>query len=109
MPKRLIYAPAVQTALRGLDPEGVRRVHAWFAYLERWDTDQVVRDNSVPLPGHEGVLVLRTTTDIRIFFRIDGDDITVLDVATTPTIYTSGGISIGGATDVRHDWMQKTN
>jgi len=67
MTKRLEFAPAVQIALRGLDPDGVRRVHAWFTYLERWDADEVVRKNSVPLPGHEGVLVLRTTTDIRIF------------------------------------------
>ena len=101
MTKRLEYAPAVQIALRGLDPDGVRRVHAWFTYLERWETDPVVRDNSVPLPGHEGVFVLRTTTDIRIFFRIDGDVITVLDVANKPTIYASGGISIGAAADVQ--------
>lgn len=102
MTKRLEFAPAVQIALRGLDPEGVRRVHAWFTYLERWDTDEVVRKNSVPLPGHEGVLVLRTTTDIRIFFRIDGDTITVLDIANTPTIYASGGISDGGSAGVTH-------
>ena len=100
---RLEYAPAVQIALRALDADGVRRVHAWLAYLERWDTDQVVRDNSVPLPGHPGVLVLRTTADIRIFFRVDGDTIRVLDVANKPTIYTSGGISTGATADVLHD------
>ena len=105
MMKRLEYAPAVQIALRGLDPDGVRRLHAWFAYLERWDTDPVVRANSVPLPGHEGVLVLRTTTDLRIFFRIDGDTITVLDVANKPTIYASAGISVGGAAEPSHEFQ----
>jgi hypothetical protein len=108
MTKRLIYAPAVQLALRGLDSEEIRRVQAWFAYLERWDTDPIVRKNSVPLPGHEGVLVLRTTTDIRIFFRIDGDTITVLDVANKPTILASAGIAGNGAANLAHDFNPTT-
>jgi hypothetical protein len=41
---------------------------------------------------------MRTTTDIRIFFRIDGDTITVLDVARTPAILTSGGVSVPEST-----------
>jgi hypothetical protein len=41
--------------------------------------------------------MMRTTTDIRIFFRIDGDTVTVLDVAKTPAILTSGGVSNSGA------------
>ena len=28
-----------------------------------------------------GVYVMLTTTDIRIFFRVDGDTVTILDVA----------------------------
>jgi len=109
MSKRLEYAPAVQFALRGLDQDGIRRVHAWFTYLERWDTDPVVRANSVPLPGHKDVFVLRTTTDIRVIFRIDEDKITILDVANKPTIYASGGVSVGGTADVQFDSHQRAN
>jgi len=79
--KKVVLAPAVEIAMRTLDPDGVRRVHAWFSYLERWDTDEVVRRNSEQLQEMPGVYVMRTTTDIRIFFRIDGDTVTVLDVA----------------------------
>jgi hypothetical protein len=98
--KKVQYAPAVELSMRSLDPGGVRKVHAWFDYLRRWDEDEVVRKNSLPLPGHEGVYVLRTTTDIRIFFRIEGDTITVLDIAKQSAIAASGGISLGGSADV---------
>jgi hypothetical protein len=100
--KRVVTAPAVDIALSSLDPDGVRRVRAWFDYLKRWDEDEVVRQNSLPLPGHEGVYVLRTTTDLRIFFTIEGDTITVRDVAQKRAILTSGGIGIGGPAGVSH-------
>jgi hypothetical protein len=102
MEKKLVYAPAVDIALRSLGPAEGRRLHAWFDYLKRWDEDEVVRKNSVPLPGHHDVFVLRTTTDIRIFFKIQDDTITVLDVAQKPAILTSGGIVNGGSADVSH-------
>jgi mRNA-degrading endonuclease RelE of RelBE toxin-antitoxin system len=89
--KKVQYAPAVELSLSSLDPDGVRRVQAWFDYLKQWDEDEVVRKNSLPLPGHPGVYVLKTTTDLRIFFRIDGDTITVLDIANRSAIIASGG------------------
>jgi hypothetical protein len=98
--KRVVYAPAVDIALSSLAPDEVRKVHAWFDYLKRYDEDELVRKNSIPLPGHEDVYVLRTTTDIRIFFKLDGDTITVLDVAEKRAILTSGGI--GSSADVPH-------
>jgi mRNA-degrading endonuclease RelE of RelBE toxin-antitoxin system len=98
--KKVHYAPAVEMSMSSLDPDGVRRVQAWFDYLKRWDEDEVVRKNSLPLPDHQGVYVLKTTTDIRIFFRIDGDTITVLDIAKQSAIIASGGIRSGGSADV---------
>jgi hypothetical protein len=98
--KKVAYAPAVDIALRSLRPEREQRVHAWLGSLKRWDEDEVVRNNSIPLPGHAGVYVLRTTTDIRVFFTIEGDTITVLDVAEKPAILTSGGIGSRGSPDV---------
>lgn len=91
--KKLVLEPAVEIAMRTLDPDGVRRVHAWLSYLERWDTDEAVRRNSEPLREIPGVYVMRTTTDIRIFFRIDGDTVTVLDIAKKAAIMTTGDIS----------------
>lgn len=88
--KKVVIAPAVEIAMRTLEPDGARRVRAWFSYLERWDTDEVVRKNSEQLDDMPSVYVMRTTTDIRIFFRIDGETITVLDVAKKAAILTSG-------------------
>jgi hypothetical protein len=76
--KKLVLAPEVEIALRTLDPEGVQRVHARFDCLKRWDTDEAVRTNSEPLEELPGVYVLRTSTDLRIFCRIEGDTITIL-------------------------------
>ena len=98
--KNVIYAPAVDLSVRSLDSDGVRRVHAWTDHLKRWDEDEVVRKNSIALPEHQGVYVLRTTTGIRVFFRIDGDTITVLDVANKSAIVASGGVHIGGSAGV---------
>ena len=98
--KKVAISPAVEIAMRSLDSAGVRLVHGWFDYLQRWDEDEVVRKNSVPLESIPGVYVMRTTTDIRIFFRIEGDTVTVLDVAKTPAILTTagvtGGVSVAG-------------
>jgi hypothetical protein len=94
--KKVVLAPDVEIAMRTLDPDGARRVQAWFTYLERWDTDEAVRENSTPLKDLPGVYVMRTTTDIRIFFRIDGDTVTVLDVAKKAAILTSGQVAGGG-------------
>lgn len=91
--KKVVLGPAVEIAMRTLDPDGVRRVQAWFSYLERWDTDEVVQRNSEQLREMPGVYVMRTTTDIRIFFRIDGDTVTVLDVAKKEALLASGSVS----------------
>jgi hypothetical protein len=48
----------------------------------------------VELDQIPGVYVMRTTTDIRIFFRLDGETVTVLDVAKTPAILSSGGVRV---------------
>ena len=47
---KVVLAPDVEIAIRMLDPDGARRVQAWFSYLEHWDTDEVVRRNSPQLP-----------------------------------------------------------
>jgi hypothetical protein len=89
--KTLELSPNVEIALSALDPDGVRRIHAWFDYLRRWDEDEVVRANSIPLDTIPGVYMLRTTTDLRVFFRIDGDTVKVLDVARMAAILAFGG------------------
>jgi hypothetical protein len=95
--KKIIDGPAAELSMRYLDPNSARRIRAWCDALRRWDEDEAVRSNSLALPNHPGVFVLRTTTDVRVFFRIDGDTVTVIDVTTAPVILASGGV--GGAAD----------
>ena len=88
--KTVVTTPPVDIALRTLDPDSVRKVHAWFDNLKNWENDATVRKNSQALEGVPDVYVLRTTTDIRIFFTIEGERITILDIAKKPAILTSG-------------------
>lgn len=87
--KKVVTTPTVDLALRTLGPEDVRRVHAWFDHLANWDDDPFVRENSHALDEVPGVRMFRTSTDTRIFFTIEGDTITVLDVAKKQAILTT--------------------
>lgn len=90
--KKTVTTPPVDIALRTMDADDVRRVHAWVDQLRNWDADEYVRSHSHKLVGLPGVYLLKTSTDLRIFFRIDGDTITILDVAKKSAIYSSGHI-----------------
>ena len=89
--KKLVTTPPVDIALRMLDTEDRRRVHAWFDHLKNWDNDSFVRSHSVPLETVEDVYVFRTSSDLRIFFRFDGDQIVILDLASKDAILAMTG------------------
>lgn len=76
------YTPSVERSISGLNGEERRKIHAWFDYLGHWDEEEAIRQNSLPLPGHPGVYLLVTTTELRFFYRIDGDTIQIVNVAT---------------------------
>ena len=76
-----VTTPPVDIALRTMDADDVRRVHAWVDQLRNWDADEYVRSHSHKLVGLPGVYLLKTSTDLRIFFfRIDGETITIPDI-----------------------------
>lgn len=91
--KNIVTTPPVEVALRMLDPNDRRKVHTWFTHLENWDGDPFVRSHSHSLDSIPGVYVLKTSTDLRVFFKIDGDTVTILDVGSKQSILTSGHIS----------------
>jgi len=95
--KKVIITPSVEISMSSLKPDAVRQLQAWFDDLKRWDEDEALRQNSVLLETIPGVYYMRTATDIRIFFRIDGDTITVLDVAKISAILASGGVHVSGS------------
>lgn len=89
-------AEAVQIVLENLGEEERRRVWAWIDHLRRWEYDPYVRQHSKKLELGENVYMLLTSTEIRIFFELHKDSITVLDVAKKATIIRSGGIDLAG-------------
>lgn len=70
-----------EIALDSLSSEERRRVHSWLGYFERWDEDPFVREKSKKLPEEDDVYYFNTSDDIAIFFRLDGDSISILDLA----------------------------
>ena len=88
--KEIVTTPPVDVALRTLDNENRRRVDAWFGHLANWDGDEFVRSHSHILDSLPGLYVLKTNSDLRIFFTIQENTVTVIDIATKQTIETSG-------------------
>jgi hypothetical protein len=87
---KVILTQPVHIALRTLDEDDRRKVTAWLDHLRNWENDDFLRKHSHKLESSEDVYVLQTTTDFRIFFTIEKDKITVLDIATKATILSSG-------------------
>jgi hypothetical protein len=86
-------AEPAQIALTNLSEDDRRRVWAWFEHLKRWDIDPFVKAQSKKLDTGDNIYMLLTSTDVRIFFALEEDEIKVLDVAKKGTIISSGHIS----------------
>lgn len=91
--KKVVTSQPVEVALRTLDEANRRRVYLWFDRLAKWDGDDFVRSHSHRLESVPGVYVLKTGTDLRIFFQLDEDTVTILDLAKKQSILTSGAIT----------------
>ena len=86
----VILTQPVEIALRTLGEEDRLRVTAWFEHLKHWEKDDYVRRRSQKLNPDEEVYVLKTNTDLRIFFRLEQDRIEILDIARKDTIIQFG-------------------
>jgi hypothetical protein len=92
--KEIVTTPAVDIALGTMESKALAQYREWIERLKNWDSDEQVQKRSHKLTGLEGeVYLLKTNSDLRIFFRLDdGGTITILDVAKKSTIYTSGHV-----------------
>jgi hypothetical protein len=89
----VILTQPVEIALRTLGDDDQRRVRVWIDYLRNWEKDTFVREHSQKLNAADSVYVFKTSSDIRIFFRVEKDRIVILDIATKATILSSGNPS----------------
>src|SRR3712207_4863681 len=86
VPMNVVLTQPVEIALRTLGEEDRRQVSAWLDHLKNWENDPFVREHSHKLASSEDVYVLRTNTDIRIFFALQQGRIVVLDIARKATL-----------------------
>jgi hypothetical protein len=89
---KLVLTNAAEIGLRTLGQDDRQRVFAWFSSLRNWKNDKFVREHSHKLGSLENTYVFQTATDIRVFFKIEIETITVVDIATKSTILMSGRI-----------------
>jgi hypothetical protein len=87
---KAIQTSLIEIALRTLGADERRKVQAWFDHLGNWENDSFVRECSHKLNAAEEVYVLKADGEIRIFFRLEGDRITPLDLATKATLLGFG-------------------
>jgi mRNA-degrading endonuclease RelE of RelBE toxin-antitoxin system len=87
---KVIQTQPVEIALRTLDEEDRRKIEPWFERLKNWEKDPSVRERSQKLASTDGVYVLRTNSEYRIFFKLEQDRILILDIATKSTIQKFG-------------------
>lgn len=79
----VILSHAAEIALRTLGEEDRRKIYAWVDHLKRWEDDTFVQSRAqrLELPQADNVYVLKTSTDLRIFFVLEQDRIEVIDLA----------------------------
>lgn len=78
--------------LRTLSQDDQQSVKAWLDRLLNWNTDEAARAYSHELHSSKNTYVLHATPELRIFFRLDGDSVSILDIAKKSTILMSGGL-----------------
>jgi hypothetical protein len=87
---KVVTQRQVEIAMRTLDDEERREIIRSFHHLQNWENDAHVRNASHKLDGTENVYVLKATDDFRIFFTIQGNTATILDIASKSTITRAG-------------------
>jgi hypothetical protein len=88
--KKVVTTRDVDIALRTLEDDNRRRMQTWFGQLANWDRDEWVRTHSHSLDSIPGVYVLQTNTDFRIFFKMQGNTITVINIGSRQAILAFG-------------------
>jgi hypothetical protein len=85
-PMKVVLTHPVEIGLRTLSDEDRLNVMAWLDHLKDWETDEVVRERSYKLFPDEDAYVLHAGPRHRVFFRLQQDQIEVLDLATKETL-----------------------
>jgi len=81
---------AAEIALGSLGEKDRRRVHAWCDHLKNLENDPHMKSRSrrLDVPGHQNIYVLRTSTDLRLFYVKHADRIEVIDIARRDSLQT---------------------
>ena len=77
----------VYHSLRTLKLTGRERLQPWLDRLQNWDSDEALRASAEPLPDMPGGFTLRAGPQDRVFFRVNGDTVTVLGFSTKQALH----------------------
>ena len=78
---KVIFSQPAAIAIRTLPDDERAVVSSWCQHLENWEIDSFIQKQTHRLSSDEAVYVLRTSSDIRIFFTLQKEHIVVLDIA----------------------------
>ena len=93
---QVVLSERVKTALNTLGHDEQQRVNAWFGYLRNWERDPFVKSRSIALNVQgQSLYLFRTSSEVRIFYTVDlaSNTVSVIDIATTDTILSSGSLA----------------
>ena len=80
-------AELAEIALRMSREDTRKSAEAWIDHLKRWDSDPYIRQHSKKLDNSgENVYALITSDDLVVFYALEEEGITVLDVARRSAI-----------------------
>ena len=92
----IIVSEFAEIQLMNSSEDTRRRVEHWIDKLKRWESDSYVQQHSKKLDLPDNTYMLITDTDLRIFFTLEKDTITVFDVAKKSTIMAFSQTSDAG-------------
>jgi hypothetical protein len=90
---KVTISEPLEISLRNTGADERRRVWGWIDALKMWGTDPYITEQSKKLGGGDNTYMLITPSDLRLFFSVEKDEITVLDAARRSTILASRQIS----------------
>jgi len=82
----VVISESARTALRTLDLDDRRRADSWFDTLRNWENDEFTRNRSQRLEASDPLYVLPASSDLRILFSVDANQIVILDLVRHDTL-----------------------
>ena len=82
----VILTQPVEIALPTLPQDDRRNVLDWIERLKNWEDDEFVRRRAHKLNPVENIYVMNAGGELRIFFKVESQKLSILDIARRDTV-----------------------